>query len=125
MIPDFTPIEVINDDSYSFTADNEDVLGEINTLLEIIRGTPPQAPDGFSDTVLPDGNVPFSTPDMLTGNMIPSVSQALMTQVIDQSDIATKSPKLCTDMEEEVNGLQKKKHGKQFPERRYPTRKMS
>ena len=50
-----------NDDSYNFTADNEDVLRDTDTILERIRGTPPKAPDGFSDTVRQNGDVPLST----------------------------------------------------------------
>ncbi|CDF36767.1 unnamed protein product [Chondrus crispus] len=91
VIPDCTPLAVNIDDSYNFTADNEDVLRDIDTILERIRGTPPPAPNGFSDTARQDVNVPLSTPDMLTRNEITSETQALMTQVIDQSDIATKS----------------------------------
>ena len=88
VIPHFIPVAGNDDDSYHFTVDKEDVLREIDTVLERIRGTPPQAPDGFSDTVQQDGNLPLSAPDVRTGNEIPSVTQALMTRVIDQSEIA-------------------------------------
>ena len=68
VIPYFTPIVVNNDNSYNFTADNEDGLRDIDSILERIRETPPQAPEEFSDTVRHDGNVPLSTPDILTRN---------------------------------------------------------
>ncbi|CDF36525.1 unnamed protein product [Chondrus crispus] len=91
VIPEITPTAVNNDDSYNFSADNEDVIRDIDTILERIRGTPPPTTNGSSDAIRQDEHMPVATPDMLTRNEIPSITQALMTQVIDQSDIATTS----------------------------------
>ena len=109
-----------DDDSYNFTADNEDVLKDIDKILERITGTPPQTANGYSDTIRQDENMPLATPDMLMRSEIPSVTQALMTQVIDQKDITTTSSKFCTAKEEEVNGLQKRETWQVIPKASLP-----
>ena len=57
---------------------------------------------------------------MITRNEIPSVTEALMAQVIDECEIATKSSKLCKAMEEEVKGLRKKETRRVIPKTSLP-----